>query len=317
MIVKNKGEDVRRGFVTIATGNEKYYKLAFNLLCSYRLHCVDDRIPFAIICDEENIYTKAFDHVVLMDNSQKSFMDKLYLFKYSPYDETIFIDADSLFLNSPEKLWIDFADMDDVSCYGAALPLDSDKGWFSYEGSGKYKDRLEFLVSLHGGLYYFRKTARAQKIFELAIKLAEEYCEYGFLFFEKPADEPVIAMAMAVFHCLPNENKPNGGILFIPACRVKVKITLHGQILVEKKKAREVLCHFGTPNTELFLYQYLVFFNESKYQDKKYNKIISYVKIRVLTAPKACKAFFTHKMGYIARTLLPDRVFNKIKNELL
>lgn len=30
---------VLQGFVTIATGDEKYYKLAFNLLHSYKLHC--------------------------------------------------------------------------------------------------------------------------------------------------------------------------------------------------------------------------------------------------------------------------------------
>ena len=45
-----------RGFFTIATGNEKYYKYASYLLKSYRLHNRD--YPFAILCDREKEYTK-------------------------------------------------------------------------------------------------------------------------------------------------------------------------------------------------------------------------------------------------------------------
>lgn len=41
-----------RGFVTIATGDEKYYKLAVRLVRSYRDHC-SDNVPFAIICDQK------------------------------------------------------------------------------------------------------------------------------------------------------------------------------------------------------------------------------------------------------------------------
>lgn len=44
---------VLRGFVTIATGDEKYYKLAFNLLRSYKLHCTGEKLPFAVICDRK------------------------------------------------------------------------------------------------------------------------------------------------------------------------------------------------------------------------------------------------------------------------
>ena len=46
----------RKGFVTIATGQERYYKLARNLLHSYRLFAKDP-FPFAIISDRENEYT--------------------------------------------------------------------------------------------------------------------------------------------------------------------------------------------------------------------------------------------------------------------
>ena len=46
-----------RGFVTIATGSENYYRIARNLLRSYRLFTASP-MPFALICDKENEYTE-------------------------------------------------------------------------------------------------------------------------------------------------------------------------------------------------------------------------------------------------------------------
>ena len=45
-----------RGFITIATGRDKYYEMAKNLVLSYRLFC-DNPLPFAIMCDKEYEYT--------------------------------------------------------------------------------------------------------------------------------------------------------------------------------------------------------------------------------------------------------------------
>ena len=84
-----------RGFITIATGNEKYYRLAQNLLLSYKLLC-DHPMPFAIMCDRENDITAQFDQVVLLEHPLNAFWDKFALLVRAPYDETIFIDADCM-----------------------------------------------------------------------------------------------------------------------------------------------------------------------------------------------------------------------------
>ena len=39
-----------KGFVTIATGNEEYYRLAHNLLLSYK-YFTKNPLPFALLCD--------------------------------------------------------------------------------------------------------------------------------------------------------------------------------------------------------------------------------------------------------------------------
>lgn len=59
---------IKRGFVTVATGNEYYYKLARNLLRSYRIF--NFKYPFAILCDRNNKYTEEFDDVVILDNAR-------------------------------------------------------------------------------------------------------------------------------------------------------------------------------------------------------------------------------------------------------
>ncbi len=87
-----------RGFITIATGEEKYYRFAVNLLMSYRLYCPNP-MPFAIMCDQENTYTAEFDQAVLFRKSEHPYFDKFELLKLAPYDETIFISLNQIPIN--------------------------------------------------------------------------------------------------------------------------------------------------------------------------------------------------------------------------
>ena len=54
-----------RGMITIATVDVHYYRIAANLLLSYRIFS-DNPLPFAIIAEEENEYTALFDKVIIM-----------------------------------------------------------------------------------------------------------------------------------------------------------------------------------------------------------------------------------------------------------
>lgn len=75
-----------RGYVTLAVGDEKYYKLAVNLLKSYRLH-TDETLPFAIVCDRENKYTKMFDKTVIIKNPSRTYVDKLEILNLDIFNE--------------------------------------------------------------------------------------------------------------------------------------------------------------------------------------------------------------------------------------
>ena len=293
-----------RGFVTIATGNEKYYRLAENLLRSYRLHAKGD-LPFAIICDRENVVTQLFDQVVIMREPSCSYMDKLTLYRYAPYDETIFIDADSLVLSDPSGLWEDFADADDVSCYGCIHPLDSQRAWFTYDGCGKYQKDIQYLIDLHGGIYFLRKTDRCRSIFEKAIELAEEYEQYSFRDFEKPADEPVLAMALAIHGSHPCDKKMR--VLFVPSFWGKLRVNVQGEVFLSGRKVDVEMLHFGTANTERFLYHYLA--------DCIYGKQgkMHFLRSRLAFAPKETVVVLRHWGGSVLRRLMPESLVNRIK----
>ena len=190
-----------RGFITIATGKEMYFQFAKNLLQSYKLYC-DTPYPFAILCDQENEHTALFDDVVLFEKTQHVYFDKFELLKLSPYDETIFIDSDCLAYANLNEFWDYFADADDFSAAGRNHPLDSERGLFLADEIGTYKDRVAWKPDIHGGLYFIRKGARCDAIYEDCQYIAQHYDSFKWPDFCAPyADEPVLCLAMAANGC--------------------------------------------------------------------------------------------------------------------
>ena len=117
-----------QGIVTIATGSERYYKMALGLLYSIRV--TNSEMKVAIITDSNNKDINEFDDVVILETPYNSYLDKLNLLINCPYDENIFIDADSLVYSDSSYLWKEFRNTTDFSCLGERLPLDSDQGFF-------------------------------------------------------------------------------------------------------------------------------------------------------------------------------------------
>jgi len=304
-----------RGYITIATGNEKYFKLANQLLRSYRKYSTDG-LPFALICDSENQYTKEFDEVVVVSDAKKSYLDKLQLHRWSPYDETIFVDADSLLCADPAGLWEDFKTCGDVSCYGYCFPLHSNRGWYYVDGCGAYKDEIEYEISLHGGIYFLRKGQVCDAVFNKALELAKDYHKYTFVDFSNPADEPVLALSMAIHKIYPCPKKPR--ILFYPSVRNKLRVCVSGTLCIDKEICRTELVHFSTPNTELFLYVYLNYLiNNEHISNSFFNKFFRYMKIRIMTAPKDIRSTLQHCVGAYLRKVLPPSYVARLKKTLL
>ena len=193
-----------KGFITVATGNDQYYNMAYNLLRSYRFHS-GDKTPFAIICDQRNEWTEDFDDVIILDNPAHSYVDKLRILDMSPYDETIFIDADSLVYKDINELWRLFENGPDIGLLGSTCPIDSEKGLWKTENLGALKDKVSFKVMCQGGLYYVRnKGENLPAIKETCKYIAAHYLDYHFNIFEKILeDETILCLTAAVHHIRP------------------------------------------------------------------------------------------------------------------
>lgn len=244
-----------KGFITIATGKEEYYRLAYNLLCSYRYFC-SEPLPFAILADRENAYTEAFDDVIIFpDGATNSYLDKLCLAEFAPYDTTIFIDADCLAYGDLNTLFAHFEDADDFSCFGRVLPLDDKTGWFEYENLGELKDKVTYVVGLHGGIYYIRKTQAAKQTLQTAKALVPDYPKFRFKGkFDTPGDEPLVALAMAL-----NGMRPIPFIGSAICCywehEGKMKVDISRGLAATEQELRIALLHWGTRFTRELLYK--------------------------------------------------------------
>lgn len=239
-----------RGFVTIATGDERYYRMARTLLRSCRQNCSEPE-RFAIIADRHNEYTAEFDNVVILDNPSNSWMDKLSLLQKCPYHENLFIDADCLVYRDINFFWDLYANADDFSCFGKALPLDSKDGWFTNQAAEVYP--IRFCTHLHGMLYFIRKGEVVDRMYELCQNIISNYHAVTFKGFnDRLADEPVFALAMAVLDLKPVDRKPEY-YCFVPfATRICTDYTSR-RVNFENPKDGEVdaccVVHWGNQNT--------------------------------------------------------------------
>ena len=193
------------GFITIAYGKPEYIRMAKAVVMSYRLF--KPTRPFTVITDADNRdeLAKHFDTVVLLNPEYgNGVVQKLHLDLYTPYDTTVFIDSDCLFLKNPEIVWNCYAVGDFVM-----------RGWRYLTGSTDYEAKEPYLFlrdvaetcrlegisripHFNSGIMSWKKSAHAQKIFDDAREIYARRDRLGFTAFKNAplADEPVFAIAM-------------------------------------------------------------------------------------------------------------------------
>lgn len=258
----NKQEKATKGFVTVATGSERYYKMALNLMISAKV--TNPQVKFAVITDKNNPYIDKFDDVVILENPKKSYVDKIDLLIYAPYDYNLFIDADCLIFDSLEHIW-EACGQSEFGFYGVSKPLENPQGnvWFELEGIGEYRHKVHFHVQMHGGIYFVKRGEFCKQMHDICMNVLNNYDKYKFFMFTKPADEPVIALAASVMNASPiGFIKP--GICFYPMDSInnKIKVCFNDNTFsgVEMKSNKNELVHhaiihFGNKNTDRAFYK--------------------------------------------------------------
>lgn len=171
-----------KGIILVATGAPFYGRMAYNLAVTIKS---TEDIPVTVLFNGDGLnhlsekQKMIFDNIVEIETS--SFAAKLSLYDYSPYDQTLYFDADMAWLphRKPSQL---FAELQNVDFTGIT------EGWFDYEtgedkGNKMYHywcdpNEAKEKYKLSGKYYqwrsevlYFKKGPVARKLFEEAKKI--------------------------------------------------------------------------------------------------------------------------------------------------
>lgn len=173
-----------QGIVLIAYGHQNYIRMALNLAVSIK--SVED-FPITLITDkesanrlEENEY-RFFDTIVYYktDNFIKV---KTKLYQLSPYDETLYLDVDMLWLprKKPSAFLYELSKSDmamisegfaDISS-GASLISKYYTSWFDIEDAKRYYKKTDGRIhQLRSEIIYFKKSPENKKLFKLIEKI--------------------------------------------------------------------------------------------------------------------------------------------------
>ena len=123
-----------KGILLVALGRD-YNKLAYNLTKSIKQY---SNLDVAVITDSsDREFLDAFDEVIkpracdyIEDKQFNPFKLKTFMYEYSPFDETIYLDVDAVCLKDISSLFCPFK-VQEVARYTKENAHTSDCVWFN------------------------------------------------------------------------------------------------------------------------------------------------------------------------------------------
>jgi hypothetical protein len=238
-----------RGILTFAFGKAKYVEMAKSLARSLLLH--SPREKRAVVTDSNDPELRLlFDDVIpYRPEFGKNVRQKIYIDQYSPYDETLFIDGDSLVVGELEPFWSAFA--------GQSFGVPGHR-WLRKGDGDEYMEVDHVLHSLglrevpkfNGGTYYFDRSAEAEVFFQTAREVLARSAELRLKDFrgDGPCDEAVYAVAMAL-HGMSMTDMGAGGMWTPIGATTEVVVDVGRGVCRFTKRDRPVapeVMHFAT-----------------------------------------------------------------------
>jgi hypothetical protein len=245
-----------RGILTLAFGKPKFIDMAKALAWSLNLNAPE--IPRAIVTDSDDPeLARLFQQrIEYRPQYGSNLRQKMYIDQYSPFDETLFIDSDSLVVRSLDSFWSAFA----------AVPFGtSGDRWLRAGETDAFLDvgfilrRFGFdrLPKFNGGIYYFKRNQESAALFATARDLMAKSTEFKFKEFRNdgPNDEALYSVAMAI-HGLKLIDMGNAGMWTPINAESSLTVDIPRGICTFMKKGRQVtpdIIHFAG-STGSFVY---------------------------------------------------------------
>ena len=158
------------GIVLIATGNPYYVNTAYNLCLSIKAQ--DMAMPVTLISDNAKAYLNdvqrfMFDEIIPTP-SGAPFMLKTMLYSISPYQRTLYLDADMIF-NPAQSLTELLNSLNGIEFTIANRGIITDHWDWGSPAALKAEAGDGILYNLSSEVIYFEKTQGAAQVFELAL----------------------------------------------------------------------------------------------------------------------------------------------------
>lgn len=151
-----------RGFLTLAVGPRHYLEMAVDMALSLRDHT---DLPVALATDEDlgkvvrSEFEGVFDHLTLLpDRFRDGRALKYGTAEASPFEETVFVDADSVVLGPLDRVF-DVLEKEPLAMLGEQLTRDDDVRHHGFSTrSLMERFGLERYLKTNSGIFAFRRS---------------------------------------------------------------------------------------------------------------------------------------------------------------
>jgi hypothetical protein len=156
------------GYIVLASGPRQYIEMAINLAASIKV--MDPERPICLVHDAGADLPPGaralFDDFasLIPDPLYPNVMNKIRLFDLSPYERTMYVDADCLLVRRNVDVWWDMASTNYFSITGDKRTSGEWKG-FRIEDVLRQED-AEYLIQMNAGVFYFDRSSQAQDFFQ-------------------------------------------------------------------------------------------------------------------------------------------------------
>jgi hypothetical protein len=227
--------EISKGLITIAIG-EKYVRQARYLAYSALLHT--PHALRAVVTDKPELLTDLYD-IVISHNPDYGdpFATKTRLYLYTPFEETLYVDADSLIIHNFDSYWTCLAGQSFV--YEGTL-LQEGEWYFDIDKIIRQLS-LPWIPKFNSGMFLFRNDETTRAVFDTAFDYLANQKEknLGVDFFRGTMlpDEPFLAIALAQHGIKPADDHGRFAKSLIGAKNIHINVIKGFAFFIKNERA--------------------------------------------------------------------------------
>ena len=239
-----------QGILTIAIG-KSYAKQAKYLAYSCMLN--SPNTLRAVITNEADALKDYYDFIIPYNNSDDPFSLKTRIYELSPFEKTLFLDADSLVFHPLDEYWNYLRDRNYVY---EGIKITSGEWYFKIEEICKLIN-TNWIPKFNSGMILFKKSEEAENIFKTAnyyfFNHKKENIYIPYFRGTNYPDEPCFAIALAICGIEPVIEYGRFSRTLIKTRRIKINCTKRiARFLKNDKMVTPLVVHFCSRRGKIY-----------------------------------------------------------------